>query len=59
MIADLRMFIEGDESRGEIPIFDMANVTLRHLTKVNLPVLKKYMQYTQVRFIPMSILNYN
>ncbi|XP_050297166.1 alpha-tocopherol transfer protein-like [Anthonomus grandis grandis] len=47
IFADVRMAIEEDIADGEIPIFDMANFTLKHLTKVNLAVLKKYMVYTQ------------
>lgn len=47
MMADLRIYLEDDQSTGDIPIFDMANVTLKHLTRVSLPVLRKYMQYTQ------------
>lgn len=33
---------------GEIPIFDMAGFTLRHLTTVVLSILRCYMKYTQV-----------
>nr|CAH7718433.1 unnamed protein product [Callosobruchus chinensis] len=48
IFADVRMVSEDQIPEGEIPIFDMKNFTLRHLTKIVLPVLKKYMIYTQV-----------
>lgn len=47
IFADVRMAIEETIPDGEVPIFDMTNFTLKHLTKVNLQVLKKYMVYTQ------------
>ncbi|XP_076258482.1 alpha-tocopherol transfer protein-like isoform X2 [Rhynchophorus ferrugineus] len=47
IFADVRMLVEKDIPDGEIPIFDMANFTLKHLSKINLSVLKKYMVYTQ------------
>jgi hypothetical protein len=50
MIADTRMIFEKQFHNGEVPIFDMEGFSLRHLTKVTLPVLKKYMLYTQVCF---------
>uniref|UniRef100_A0AAR5QHW1 CRAL/TRIO N-terminal domain-containing protein n=1 Tax=Dendroctonus ponderosae TaxID=77166 RepID=A0AAR5QHW1_DENPD len=46
ILADVRMAIEKEIPDGEIPIFDMTNFTLKHLTKINLPVLRKYMMYT-------------
>lgn len=48
MIADLRILFDDELTDGEVPIFDMNHVTLRHLTKFSLPLLKKYMVYTQV-----------
>ncbi|KAJ8965413.1 hypothetical protein NQ314_004166 [Rhamnusium bicolor] len=47
IFADVRMVEEQDFPEGEIPIFDMKNFTVRHLTKIVLPVVKKYMVYTQ------------
>nr|XP_022907732.1 alpha-tocopherol transfer protein-like [Onthophagus taurus] len=47
MVADLRMYTDFEESEGEIPIFDMAGMSLKHITKVNLSILRKYMTYTQ------------
>ncbi|XP_060527195.1 alpha-tocopherol transfer protein-like [Cylas formicarius] len=47
VLADVRMLLETEVPDGEIPIFDMRNFTLKHLTKIVLPVLKKYMLYTQ------------
>ncbi|KAJ8985357.1 hypothetical protein NQ317_008388 [Molorchus minor] len=41
------MIEEPDFSDGEIPIFDMKNFTMRHLTKIVLPVVRKYMVYSQ------------
>lgn len=32
---------------GEIPIFDMARVSYRHLTKIVLSTLRLYLKYTQ------------
>lgn len=50
------MLVEKDIPDGEVPIFDMANFTLKHLSKINLSVLKKYMVYTQVgKFILIFI----
>lgn len=49
MTADTRMVNEVEFHDGEVPIFDMENFSLKHLTKIVLPVLKKYMLYTQVR----------
>lgn len=58
MVGDTRIMAETEIHNGEIPIFDMEGYSLRHLTKVNLPVLRKYMLYTQVCFINDSkILN--
>lgn len=48
MVADVRMVTEMDIADGEIPIFDMNGLTLQHLTKVNLSILRKYMLYMQV-----------
>lgn len=48
MVADVRIVTDQDLSEGEIPIFDMSGYSLRHLTKVTLPVVKKYMVYSQV-----------
>lgn len=47
IFADVRMVIEKEIPNGEIPIFDMTNFTMKHLPKINLSVLKKYMIYTQ------------
>lgn len=46
--GDLRL-VTTDEvwSDGEIPIFDMNNVTLRHLTKVVFRTLGLFMKYSQ------------
>jgi hypothetical protein len=61
MIADTRMIFEKQFHNGEVPIFDMEGFSLRHLTKVTLPVLKKYMLYTQeahpVKLKQIHILN--
>ncbi|KAK9745837.1 CRAL/TRIO domain [Popillia japonica] len=61
MVADLRMYTDFEESDGEVPIFDMAGYTLRHLTKINLSILRKYMAYTQeahpVRLREIHIVN--
>ncbi|VEN56902.1 unnamed protein product [Callosobruchus maculatus] len=61
IFADVRMVSEDQIPEGEIPIFDMKNFTLRHLTKIVLPVLKKYMIYTQeahpIRLRAIHLLN--
>lgn len=48
MVADYRILFDQEPALGEIPIFDMGKISLRHLTKVSLPYIKKYMVYTQV-----------
>ncbi|XP_065169737.1 retinol-binding protein pinta-like isoform X2 [Atheta coriaria] len=61
MVADYRMSFDREMSDGEVPIFDMNNTTLRHITKVTLPLVKKYMVYTQeahpVRLRQIHVLN--
>lgn len=49
MVADVRMVSEDVFPDGEVPIFDMSGYTLRHLSKVVLPLMKKYMVYSQVK----------
>lgn len=54
MVADVRLVAcPADEPNsgwnGEVPIFDMAGFTLKHLTCVVLSVLRVYMKYTQVK----------
>lgn len=51
MVADVRLATKDMNgiSDGEIPIFDMAGFSLRHLTKVVMSSLRTYMRYTQVR----------
>lgn len=46
--ADLRL-VNTDEiwADGEVPIFDMTNVTLRHFTKINFQTLRLFMKYSQ------------
>lgn len=48
MMADIRILTQTTIPDGEIPIFDMEGLTLKHLTKVNLSVMKRYMLYSQV-----------
>ncbi|XP_017786876.1 PREDICTED: alpha-tocopherol transfer protein-like isoform X2 [Nicrophorus vespilloides] len=61
MVADMRMYSDREYSEGEIPIFDMGHLTLRHMTKITLPLLKKYMVFTQeahpVRLRQIHVLN--
>ncbi|KAG8292324.1 hypothetical protein J6590_042560 [Homalodisca vitripennis] len=47
MVGDTRIRSETELVAGEVPIFDMTGYTLRHLTRLPLPALRKYMQYTQ------------
>lgn len=53
MVADVRLATMDANgiTDGEIPIFDMAGFTLRHLTKVVLSSLRCYMKYTQVKIL--------
>lgn len=50
MVADVRLITPDQNglTDGEIPVFDMAGFSLRHLTKVVLSSLRCYMKYTQV-----------
>ncbi|KAH8294540.1 hypothetical protein KR044_007736 [Drosophila immigrans] len=63
MVADCRFATETDcrLSDGEIPIFDMAGYTLRHLTKTALSSLRVYMKFVQeahpVRLREIHVLN--
>ncbi|KAK5649940.1 hypothetical protein RI129_000969 [Pyrocoelia pectoralis] len=60
-LADVRLNFSDDFSDGEIPIFDMSGFSLKHVYKVQLPILKKYMVYTQeahpVRLKQIHIIN--
>lgn len=51
MVADVRLAMPDPNgiTDGEVPIFDMAGLSLRHLTRVVLSTLRIYMKYTQVR----------
>lgn len=63
MVADCRFATETDGrlSDGEIPIFDMAGYSLRHLTKTVLSSLRVYMKFVQeahpVRLKEIHVLN--
>lgn len=50
MVADVRLKTADPNglTDGEIPIFDMAGFSVKHLTKVVLSTLRTYMKYTQV-----------
>lgn len=48
MVADTRVRLDPELGEGEVPIFDMTGYTLKHLTRLPLPSLRKYMQYSQV-----------
>lgn len=51
MVADVRLACSdpnGTITDGEIPIFDMAGLSIKHLTRVVLSTLRVYMKYTQV-----------
>ncbi|XP_054276866.1 alpha-tocopherol transfer protein-like [Macrosteles quadrilineatus] len=47
MVGDTRLRTEKELVAGEVPIFDMTGWSLRHLTRIPLPSLRKYMQYSQ------------
>lgn len=47
-VADVRLLTDPDFPDGEVPIFDMTGFTLRHAAKFTLPLIKKYMTYSQV-----------
>lgn len=66
MVADVRLISSrADEPNsgwnGEVPVFDMAGFTMRHLTCVVLSVLRIYMKYTQeahpVRLRQIHVIN--
>ncbi|XP_041980556.1 alpha-tocopherol transfer protein-like [Aricia agestis] len=61
MLADTRLTEETDIPSGEIPIFDTMNINLKFMSKINLPVLRKYMLYTQealpIRLKQVHIIN--
>lgn len=66
MVADVRLVASPAEEpnsgwNGEVPIFDMAGFTLKHLTCVVLSVLRVYMKYTQeahpVRLRQIHVIN--
>ncbi|XP_039295700.1 alpha-tocopherol transfer protein-like [Nilaparvata lugens] len=46
-IADTRIKTEKELPSGEVPIFDMTGFSLRHMTRLSLPSLRKQMQYVQ------------
>lgn len=49
VMSDVRLITPDAEklTDGEIPIFDMARVSYRHLTKVVLSTVRLYLRYTQ------------
>lgn len=48
MAADIRLITtEEIWADGEIPIFDMTNITLRHFTKIVFSTLRLFMKYSQ------------
>lgn len=51
IIIDSRFRQETDIPNGDIPVFDMAGFTFKHLTRLmgSLGAVKKYMRITQVR----------
>jgi hypothetical protein len=63
IISDVRLITPDKQTLtdGEIPIFDMARVSYRHLTKVILSTLRLYLKYTQeahpVRVRHLHIIN--
>ncbi|XP_014256783.1 alpha-tocopherol transfer protein-like [Cimex lectularius] len=61
LVGDTRVKTETVIPKGEIIIFDMKGYSLRHLTKLHFPSLRKYMQYTQeahpVRLKQIHVIN--
>lgn len=47
LVADVRIVSDPSIPAGDVPIFDMQGVSLRHMTRIVLPSLRKYMQYFQ------------
>ncbi|KAK3909362.1 Alpha-tocopherol transfer protein-like, partial [Frankliniella fusca] len=47
LVADVRLVSETNIPAGDVPVFDLKDVSLRHLARVVLPSLRKYMQYFQ------------
>ena len=54
LVGDTRILTERKFPQGEVIIFDMAGFSFRHITKIVLPSLRKYMHYTQV--VPIQTL---
>lgn len=54
MMGDVRILRDEELTAGDIPIFDMEGVNLKYLTRIALPIMKKFMEYIQV--IQSSIL---
>lgn len=50
MVADVRLACNdlNGITDGEIPVFDMAGLSLKHITRVVLSTLRVYMKFTQV-----------
>ncbi|XP_055374812.1 alpha-tocopherol transfer protein-like [Condylostylus longicornis] len=63
MFADLRFIVPDPNgiSSGEVPIFDMAGFSLKHLTRVVMSSLRVYMKFTQeahpVRLKEIHVIN--
>nr|XP_024216567.1 alpha-tocopherol transfer protein-like [Halyomorpha halys] len=61
LVGDTRVKTETNIPKGEIVIFDMKGYSLRHLTKIPLVSVRKYMQYTQeahpVRLRQIHVIN--
>ncbi|KAG5680472.1 hypothetical protein PVAND_009980 [Polypedilum vanderplanki] len=64
MVADIRLASLDDIwSEGEIPIWDMSNITIRHFPKLVLSTMRLFMKYTQeahpVKVVQLHIINCN
>ncbi|KAK9884643.1 hypothetical protein WA026_007480 [Henosepilachna vigintioctopunctata] len=47
MLSDVRMLVEKEYPDGEVPIFDFSGSSWKHVTRMPLPIVKKYMVYSQ------------
>lgn len=48
MVGDIQIRSKEDLGTGLVPIFDMTGWSLKHITKIPLSSIRKYMQYCQV-----------
>lgn len=55
MVGDIQIRSKEDLGTGLVPIFDMTGWSLKHITKIPLSSIRKYMQYCQVNIKQVSL----